>query len=91
MTFKHKETKGKHKLPPKKILMVMRSESHPNFYKIAYEEGGTLPSELRSQFTSKKKASESIQAYLTKKEINKPYLEHVRDKEYGKAESEERK
>ena len=88
--FEKRERKGKHKLPVKKVLKVYPSETHPNFYRIGYEEGGVVGKDLDSEFTNRRQADLFLETYLANYEKNKSYLDHVRDKEYGKAESKER-
>lgn len=91
MAFKKREVKGKHKLPVKKILGVYPSLKNPNMFRLGYDEGGVPPKSASSEFNSKKAANKFLAVYLTNYEKEKPYIDHVRDKEYAEAKSKEGK
>lgn len=75
-----------HNLPPKKNLRVAPSVNHPTLFRIIYEEGGSVPSELSGEFNRKTLAQEYLSNFLKRKEDSKSYLEFIRDKEYAESE-----
>jgi len=74
-----------HNLPPKKTYKILPSNKHPSLYRIAFVEGGPIPSELDSDFNSRKSAQKFLDLYVVNRERNKTYLEFVRDKEYAES------
>lgn len=91
VAYKKREIKGAHKLPVKKIMGIYPSLKNPNMFRIGYDEGGVPPKEASSEFNSRKAASKFLKVYLENYEKEKPYIDHVRDKEYAKAESKDGK